>query len=77
MDLCYKLAGKLAGRREVVSDADVNKHTRISDDELQRGLDELNDMLNWVKCYHVMTAAFIIGVDVLLLNVRIRPYTTC
>ncbi|MEH6948298.1 hypothetical protein V7068_14750 [Bacillus sp. JJ634] len=42
----YKLAGKLAGRREVVSDADVNKHTRISDDELQRGLDELNDMLN-------------------------------
>ncbi|AZV45171.1 hypothetical protein BAOM_4592 [Peribacillus asahii] len=46
LELYYKLAGKLVDRREVVSAAEVNKRTRISDDELQKGLDELNDMLN-------------------------------
>ncbi|HWL25666.1 MAG TPA: hypothetical protein VNR38_18280 [Ureibacillus sp.] len=46
LELYYKLPGKLVDRRGVVSDAEVNKRTRISDDELQRGLNELNDILN-------------------------------
>ncbi|USK84778.1 phBC6A51 family helix-turn-helix protein [Peribacillus asahii] len=46
LELFYKLNGRLIDRREVVQTEESSRTKRISDDELQRGLDELNDMLN-------------------------------
>lgn len=46
LELFYKLNGRLIDRREVVQAEESSGTKRISDDELQRGLDELNDMLN-------------------------------
>jgi len=46
LELFYKLNGRLIDRREVVQTEESRGAKRISDDELQRGLDELNDMLN-------------------------------
>jgi len=46
LELFYKLNGRLIDRREVVQTEEGRGAKRISDDELQRGLDELNDMLN-------------------------------
>ena len=46
LELFYKLNGRLIDRREVVQTEESRGAKRISDDELQRGLNELNDMLN-------------------------------
>ncbi|KRF63383.1 hypothetical protein ASG99_04450 [Bacillus sp. Soil768D1] len=46
LELFYKLNGRLIERREVVQAEEGSGVKRMSDDELQRGLDELNDMLN-------------------------------
>lgn len=45
LELFYKLNGKLVERREVVQTEELNRPKRMSDEELQRGLEEMNKML--------------------------------
>lgn len=47
VELFYKLSGKLIEKREVVQhNTSQSKTTRITSEEVSRGLDELNDLLN-------------------------------
>lgn len=45
LELFYKLNGKLVERREVVQTEELSSTKRITDEELQRGLEEMNKLL--------------------------------
>ncbi|WP_018394531.1 phBC6A51 family helix-turn-helix protein [Bacillus sp. 37MA] len=46
LELYYKLSGKLVDRREVVQTEEPRSRSRISDAELERGLEEMSKLLN-------------------------------
>ncbi|MCJ7991113.1 phBC6A51 family helix-turn-helix protein [Priestia sp. OVS21] len=45
LELFYKLSGRLVERSEVIKAETPEKRSYISDEDVQRGLDELNDLL--------------------------------